>query len=40
MWCHYFENNNHNTAACRAIAKFKEQKKAQFEANDGPGKKS
>jgi hypothetical protein len=34
MWCH------HNTADCRAIAKFKHQKKACFEAKVGPGKKS
>jgi hypothetical protein len=27
-------------ADCRAIAKFKQQKKACFEAKDGPGKKS
>jgi hypothetical protein len=34
MWCHYCDKNNHNTADCRAIAKFKQQKnnKAQFEA--------
>jgi hypothetical protein len=23
MWCHYCDKNNHNTADCRAIAKFK-----------------
>jgi hypothetical protein len=42
MWCHYCDKNNHNTAACRAIAKFKQQKnnKACFEAKDGPRKKS
>jgi hypothetical protein len=40
MWCHYFQKNNHNTADCRAIAKFKQQKKARFEAKAGPGKKS
>jgi hypothetical protein len=40
MWCHYCEKNNHNTADCRAIAKFKQQKKACFEAKAGPGKKS
>jgi hypothetical protein len=42
MWCHYFDKNNHNTADCRAIAKFKQQKKdkARFEAKAGPGKKS
>jgi hypothetical protein len=27
MWCHYYDKNNHNTADCRAIAKFKQQKK-------------
>jgi hypothetical protein len=27
MWCHYCDKNNHNTADCRAIAKFKQQKK-------------
>jgi hypothetical protein len=26
MWCHYCDKNNHNTADCRAIAKFKQQK--------------
>jgi hypothetical protein len=42
MWCHYCDKNNHNTADCRAIAKFKQQKnnKACFEAKAGPGKKS
>jgi hypothetical protein len=40
MWCHYCDKNNHNTADYRAIAKFKEQKKAHFEAKTGPGKKS
>jgi hypothetical protein len=40
VWCHYFEKSNHNTADCRAIAKFKQQKKAFFEAKAGPGKKS
>jgi hypothetical protein len=42
MWCHYCDNNNHNTADCRAIAKFEQQKnnKAGFEAKAGPGKKS
>jgi hypothetical protein len=40
MWCHYFHKNNHNTADCRAIAKFKQQKKnkASFEAKAGPRK--
>jgi hypothetical protein len=27
MWCHYCDKNNHSTADCRAIAKFKQQKK-------------
>jgi hypothetical protein len=40
MWCHYCDKNNHNTADCRAIAKFKQLKKACFEAKTGPGKKS
>jgi hypothetical protein len=40
IWCHYCDKNNHNTADCRAIAKVKQQKKACFEANAGPGKKS
>jgi hypothetical protein len=36
MWCHYCDKNNHNTADCRAIAKFKQQKKARFEAKADP----
>jgi hypothetical protein len=42
MWCHYCDknNHNHNTADCRAIAKFKQQKKACFEAKAVPGKNS
>jgi hypothetical protein len=32
MWCHYCDKNNYNTADCREIAKFKQQKKACFEA--------
>jgi hypothetical protein len=40
MWRHYCDKNNHNTAECRAISKFKQQKKACFEAKAGPGKKS
>jgi hypothetical protein len=43
MWCHYCDKNNHNTADCRAIAKFKQRKKAHlacFEAKAGPRKKS
>jgi hypothetical protein len=37
MWCHYCDNNNHKTADCRAIAKFK---KACFKAKAGARKKS
>jgi hypothetical protein len=40
MWCHYCDKNNHNTADSRKIAKFKQQKKACFEAKAGPRKKS
>jgi hypothetical protein len=40
MWCHYCDKNNQNKANCRAIDKFKQQKKARFEAKAGPGKKS
>jgi hypothetical protein len=42
MWCHYCDKKNHNTVDCRAIAKFKQQKKnkACFEAKAGPEKKS
>jgi hypothetical protein len=40
MWCHYCDKNNHNTADCREIAKFKQQRKAFFEAKAGPRKKS
>jgi hypothetical protein len=42
MWCHYCDKNNHNTADCRAIAKYKQQKnnKAFFEAKAVPRKKS
>jgi hypothetical protein len=32
MCCQYYEKNNHNTADCRAISKFKQQKKALYEA--------
>jgi hypothetical protein len=32
MWCHYCGKNKHNTADCRAIPEFKQQKKARFEA--------
>jgi hypothetical protein len=37
IWC-LGDKNNHNTADCRTNAKFKEQKKACFEAKAGPGK--
>jgi hypothetical protein len=42
MWFHYCDKNSHNTADCREIAKFKQQKnnKACFKAKAGPGKKS
>jgi hypothetical protein len=42
MWYHYCDKNSHNTADCRAIAKFKQQKnnKACFGAKAGTGKKS
>jgi hypothetical protein len=40
MWCNYCDKNNHNTADCRAITKFKYHKQACFEAKVGPGKKS
>jgi hypothetical protein len=40
MWCHYCDKNNHNTADCRAIAKFKQQNKAQSKAKSGRGKNS
>jgi hypothetical protein len=40
MWCHYCDKNNQNTDNCREINKFKQQKKACFDANAGPGKKS
>jgi hypothetical protein len=42
MWCHYCNKNNYNMTDCRAIAKFKQQKKnkACFEAKAGPEKKS
>jgi hypothetical protein len=39
MWCHYYDENNHNTADCRAITKFKQEKNNFFEAKAGPGKK-
>jgi hypothetical protein len=40
MWCHYCDKYNHNMTDCRAIAKFKQQKKACFEAKTGTGNKS
>jgi hypothetical protein len=42
MCCHYCDKNNHNTADCRATAKFKQQKKnkARFEAKAGHREKS
>jgi hypothetical protein len=40
MWCHYCDKYNHNTSDCRAITRFKQQKKSRFEAKSGPGKKS
>jgi hypothetical protein len=42
MWCHYCDKNNHNTADCRAIFQFKQQKnnKASFDAKAEPRKKS
>jgi hypothetical protein len=40
MWCHYYDKNNHNTADCRSMAKFKQHKKACFEAIAVPRKKS
>jgi hypothetical protein len=40
MWCHYCDKNNHNTADWRSITKFKQQKKACFEAKAVPGNKS
>jgi hypothetical protein len=30
MWCRYCDKNNHNTADCREIAKFKQQKKTRI----------
>jgi hypothetical protein len=40
MWYHYCHKNRQNTADWRAIAKFKQQNKACFEAEAGPRKKS
>jgi hypothetical protein len=39
MWCHYCDKNNHNKIDCRAISKFKHQKKVCFEAKAVSGKK-
>jgi hypothetical protein len=36
--CYYCYKNNHNTADCKVISKFKQQKKARFEAKDEPGR--
>jgi hypothetical protein len=33
MWCHYCDKINHNTADCRAIAKFKQQKRITLKPN-------
>jgi hypothetical protein len=32
MWFHYCDKINHNMADCGAISRFKQQKKAKFEA--------
>jgi hypothetical protein len=40
MYCHDCDKKNQNTCDCRAIAKFKHQKKDRFEAKAVPGKKS
>jgi hypothetical protein len=43
MWCHYCDKNSNKTADCRAIAKFKQQKKKKkpsFEAKSGLGNNS
>jgi hypothetical protein len=40
IWCHSCDKNNHNTADYRAITKFKQLKKAHFEAKAILGKKS
>jgi hypothetical protein len=40
MWCHYCDKNYHNTADCKVISRFKQQKKACFEDKVEPGKKS
>jgi hypothetical protein len=40
LWCDYCDKSNQNTADCRAIEKFKQQKNACFEAKAGLRKKS
>jgi hypothetical protein len=40
MWCNYCGKNNRNTADCRVITNFKQQKKVFFEAKSGNGKNS
>jgi hypothetical protein len=40
LWCWYCDNNTHNTADCKVIAKSKQQKKAQLKTKAGSGKKS
>jgi hypothetical protein len=36
MWCRYCDNNNHNTADCRGIAKAKQRQNGHFEAKSVP----
>jgi hypothetical protein len=36
MRCYYCDNNNHNTADCRAIAKFKQQKRLALKPSPEP----
>jgi hypothetical protein len=36
MWYHYCDKNNHNTADCRAVSKFKQQKRLSLKTNLGP----
>jgi hypothetical protein len=36
MWRHYCDKNKHNTADCRAIDKFKEQKRLDLKTNQEP----
>jgi hypothetical protein len=40
MWCHYCDNNNHNTANCRAIANVKQRENGHSETKAVPGKRS